>query len=100
MHHQEFQTYGGGISPPSHDPNHKGGLLHQPSHQPTHTPRVRVGKIRDVSAITKLAPSTIRAKVRQGSFPAPTKLSYKIAVWNLDAVESWLLSQFERAVTR
>lgn len=69
-------------------------------YQPLYKPNVRVGKIRDVAYLTKLAPSTIRAKVRTGQFPAPTKLSYKIAVWNLDTVESWLLSQFDGAVTR
>jgi len=92
----EFLTYGGGSSPPNLNPNHKGGPLHHPSNKPS----IRVGKIRDVAHLTKLAPSTIRAKVRVGDFPAPARLSYKIAIWNLDAVESWLLSQFDRAVTQ
>jgi len=93
---QKFQTYGGGSSPPTPNPNFEGGSLHQPLHKP----HVRVGKIRDVAFLTKLAPSTIRAKVRTGNFPAPAKLSYKIAIWNRDTVENWLLSQFAGAVTR
>ena len=50
---------------------------------------LRVGKIRDVASIVKLAPSTIRAKMRAGEFPASIRLSYKLAVWNLDEVEEW-----------
>jgi len=54
---------------------------------------LRVGKIRDVASIVKLAPSTIRAKMRAGDFPASIRLSYKLAVWNLDEVESWFLEK-------
>jgi len=50
---------------------------------------LRVGKIREVSSIVKMAPSTIRARMRAGEFPASVRLSYKLAVWHLDEVEAW-----------
>lgn len=58
---------------------------------------VRVGKIRDVASIVRLAPSTIRAKMRAGEFPASIRLSYKLAVWNLDDVEAWFLEKLNTA---
>ena len=72
---QVFQTYGGSSSPPNHSSNESN------RHQPNHTPRVRVGKI--------------RAKVRKDLFLAPTKVSYKIAVWNLDTIEGWPHSKLD-----
>lgn len=57
----------------------------------------RVGKIRDVAAIVKMAPSTIRAKMRSGEFPASVRLSYKLAVWNLDEVEAWFENKLKTA---
>jgi predicted DNA-binding transcriptional regulator AlpA len=58
---------------------------------------LRVGKISDVASIVKLAPSTIRAKMRVGEFPASIRLSYKLAVWNLDQVEEWFLEKLKAA---
>ena len=58
---------------------------------------LRVGKISDVASIVKLAPSTIRAKMRVGEFPASIRLSYKLAVWNLDLVEEWFLEKLKAA---
>ena len=58
---------------------------------------LRVGKISDVSSIVKLAPSTIRAKMRAGEFPCSVRLSYKLAVWNLDEVEAWFLEKLKAA---
>ena len=58
---------------------------------------LRVGKISDVAFIVKLAPSTIRAKMRVGEFPPSKRLSYKSAVWNLDEVEAWFLEKLKAA---
>jgi predicted DNA-binding transcriptional regulator AlpA len=58
---------------------------------------LRVGKINEVSSIVKMAPSTIRAKMRVGEFPASIRISYKLAVWNLDEVESWFLDKLNTA---
>lgn len=58
---------------------------------------LRVGKINDVASIVKLAPSTIRAKMRVGEFPASIRLSYKLAVWNLDEIEAWFLEKLKAA---
>jgi predicted DNA-binding transcriptional regulator AlpA len=58
---------------------------------------LRVGKISEVSSIVKMAPSTIRAKMRNGEFPPSIRLSYKMAVWNLDEVEAWFLEKLHTA---
>lgn len=58
---------------------------------------LRVGKIREVSSIVKMAPSTIRAKMRAGEFPVSIRLSYKMAVWNLDEVEAWFQEKLNAA---
>jgi predicted DNA-binding transcriptional regulator AlpA len=58
---------------------------------------LRVGKIREVSSIVKMAPSTIRAKMRAGEFPASVRLSYKLAVWNLDEIEAWFQEKLNTA---
>lgn len=58
---------------------------------------LRVGKIREVSSLVKMAPSTIRAKMRAGEFPASIRLSYKLAVWNLDEVEAWFQEKLKAA---
>jgi predicted DNA-binding transcriptional regulator AlpA len=50
---------------------------------------LRVGKINEVSSIVKMGNSTIRAKMRVGEFPPSIRLSYKVAVWDLDVVEAW-----------
>jgi predicted DNA-binding transcriptional regulator AlpA len=57
----------------------------------------RVGTISEVSSLVKMAPSTIRAKRRAGQFPASKRLSYKLAVWNLDEVEAWFLEKLNAA---
>lgn len=57
----------------------------------------RVGKINEVSSIVKMAPSTIRAKMRAGEFPPNRRLSYKLAVWNLDEVEAWFQAELASA---
>jgi predicted DNA-binding transcriptional regulator AlpA len=57
----------------------------------------RVGKISEVSSIVKMAPSTIRAKMRAGQFPPNIRLSYKLAVWNLDDVEAWFQAELASA---
>lgn len=58
---------------------------------------LRVGKIREVSSIVKMAPSTIRAKMRAGEFPVSIRLSYKLAVWNLDEIEAWFQEKLNTA---
>lgn len=58
---------------------------------------LRVGRINDVSLIVKMKPSTIRAKMRRGEFPPSVRLSYKLAVWNLDVVEAWFLEKLNAA---
>lgn len=58
---------------------------------------LRIGNITEVSSIVKMAPSTIRAKMRAGAFPPSIRLSYKLAVWNLDEVEAWFQEKLKAA---
>lgn len=92
-------SFAGSSSPPVVHSNldDNNTILHHSrlnSHHP-HAPRV--GKIREVSAIVKMAPSTIRSKMRAGEFPASIRLSYKLAVWNLDEVEAWFQEKLNAA---
>jgi predicted DNA-binding transcriptional regulator AlpA len=67
------------------------------SHSVAKNRSLRIGKINDVSSIVKMAPSTIRAKMRAGEFPVSIRLSYKLAVWNLDEVEAWFQEKLSAA---
>ncbi len=58
---------------------------------------LRVGRINDVASIVKMAPSTIRAKMQRGEFPCSIRLSYKLAVWNLDEIEAWFHDKLNAA---
>lgn len=58
---------------------------------------LRVGKIKEVSLIVKMAPSTILAKRRLGEFPPSMRLSYKQALWDLDKVEAWFQEKLKAA---
>ena len=55
-------------------------------------------RIKDVSALTTLARSTIWAKVATKEFPAPIKLSPSISVWRTAEIEAWIESRAKTAV--
>lgn len=44
---------------------------------------------RAVSKATTLGKSTIRRKVTEGEFPAPTKLG-RVNVWRASAIQAWI----------
>lgn len=51
-------------------------------------------RIAEVSKKTTLAKSTIWAKMAQGKFPKPTKLSESINVWRESDIDAWIESHF------
>lgn len=52
-------------------------------------------RIADVSIKTTLAKSTIWAKMAQGRFPRPIKLSDSINVWRESDIDAWINQHFE-----
>lgn len=49
-------------------------------------------RAKDVVEKTTLSKATIYRKVKDGSFPAPTRLSHRVAVWASTAIEQWMES--------
>lgn len=47
-------------------------------------------RIKDVKEITGLGISTIYAKVAQGQFPPPIKLTSKTSAWVSSEIQSWV----------
>ena len=54
-------------------------------------------RIKQVSAKTGLAVSTIWKYVKIGTFPQPHKLSMRVTVWTEADIETWISSQLEGA---
>jgi len=50
-------------------------------------------RIKEVSELVRMSPSTIWRKVKNQSFVAPIKLSTRITVWNSAAIQDWLESK-------
>lgn len=61
--------------------------------QETYTNRTTLLRIRDVKEITGLGVSTIYAKVAQGLFPAPIKLTNTSSAFVASEVEEWVQSR-------
>lgn len=51
-------------------------------------------RIKEVSAKTTLAKSTIWLKISQGKFPKPTKISTAINVWRESDIDEWIEAHF------
>lgn len=47
-------------------------------------------RIKDVVTKTTLSRTTIYRLVADGKFPAPTRLSHRVSVWQSLAVEQWM----------
>ena len=47
----------------------------------------------DVKAITKLSRSTIYAKIKEGTFPTPTKVG-AASRWSLREIDNWVTRTF------
>ncbi len=46
--------------------------------------------VKDVCAAVKLARSTVNAKVKEGTFPAPIKLSARCVRWHSKSIQQWI----------
>lgn len=47
-------------------------------------------RLRQIIAIVPFSQATIWRKVKNGSFPAPIKLSERVTAWKVDDVRAWL----------
>lgn len=58
--------------------------------QPQSPTGARLLRIHDVSAVTGLAPTTIRRMSREGVFPAPVRISQSARAWVPAEVDAWV----------
>lgn len=49
--------------------------------------------------IVPFSPATLWRKVKDGSFPAPVKLSERVTAWRVGDIRVWLLSLSKGALT-
>jgi prophage regulatory protein len=54
-------------------------------------------RIAGLRTIIPLSDSTIWRRVRQGTFPAPVKLSPRVTAWKAEDVRAWLDAQGQEA---
>ena len=57
------------------------------------TPRLL--RLPEVESLVGLKKSAIYQGIKDGSFPAPIKLSRRAVCWNSQAVEAWVISKIE-----
>ena len=67
--------------------------------KPEHGPRVLRSALRLPKVIdrTGLSRASIYRFVGQGKFPAPSKLSERVSVWDSEAIDAWLADKFGSA---
>lgn len=54
-------------------------------------------RLSDLRTIIPLSDSTIWRRVRQGTFPAPVKLSERVTAWRAESIRQWLDAQDQAA---
>lgn len=54
-------------------------------------------RLSDLRTIIPLSDSTIWRRVRQGTFPAPVKLSERVTAWRCESIRQWLDAQGKQA---
>jgi len=54
-------------------------------------------RLSDLRTIIPLSDSTIWRRVRQGTFPAPVKLSERVTAWRAESIRQWLDEQGQAA---
>ncbi len=54
---------------------------------------MKLMRVKQVSAQTGLAVSTIWKYVKSGEFPKPHKLSIRVTVWNSEDIDKWIAEQ-------
>lgn len=47
-------------------------------------------RMKDVVVKTALSKTEIRRRINDGRFPAPKRLSHKVAVWTREVIEKWM----------
>jgi len=47
-------------------------------------------RLRQIMAVVPFSAATVWRKVRDGSFPAPVKLSERVTAWKVAEVQAWL----------
>ena len=47
-------------------------------------------RIKEVVEKTTLSRTTIYRRIAEGSFPAPKRLSHRVSVWSMAAVDQWM----------
>lgn len=50
-------------------------------------------RLADLRQIIPFSDSTVWRRVRQGTFPAPVKLSERVTAWRAEAIRQWLDEQ-------
>jgi prophage regulatory protein len=50
-----------------------------------------------VKARTGLSRSTIYARIREGTFPAPVNLGKRAVAWNCESIDAWIAVQIKRS---
>lgn len=60
--------------------------------QPLHVAQLQTAllNVKTVMATTGLSRSTVNAKVRAGTFPAPIKLSARCVRWTSESIQQWI----------
>lgn len=58
-------------------------------------PSERLLRLPDVTSKVGLGKSSIYEKVRQGTFPAPVKLSRRAVCWPASAVDAWIADRIK-----
>lgn len=53
-------------------------------------PSARLLRIQEVMHITGFGKSTIYAKISDGTFPKPIKISQRAVAWRLSEIEAWI----------
>ena len=54
-------------------------------------------RVKQVSALTGIAVSTIWKYVKLEQFPAPFKLSIRVTVWDSNEIQAWIDEQLKSA---
>lgn len=55
-------------------------------------------RVTDVSKVTTLSRAEIYRRVKAGTFPAQTRISYRVSAWNRTDIERWIAQKTRRSV--
>lgn len=52
----------------------------------------RMLKVEEVGFKVGLSKATIYRRIKEGTFPKPLKISYRVSGWNEEVINDWILS--------